>query len=272
MDIFYIVRFSLRLNSDWEIKTFGGDVNRECWFEFRSKVLANTIYASIVKQTVPGCKIILLLDKDDKDLYERYFDLKNVFPVFSEKSNFMDDVISIVQKNRDYPDQKIIISRVDSDDILAPDYTEKVFELTASPSENENFWIVSTDGARFDLNSYQRIYYAVSPFISYVSHDGKLENVYGFNHENISEKSNVKYLQSHAPIWCQILHGSNVANSFWAASTEDDFLLARAENRKASALSLKSVDMFNSEFSDFTGLTEGLVDLVKNFKKALDDN
>lgn len=264
MDVYFVVRFSLRLNPEWEEKTFGGDPYREKWFEFRAKLFKNTIYRSVKEQTVEECKIILLMDKSDQAYYEKYLGLDDIFPVFCDRFDFMGEIENIV--NNHSIEQGVVLSRVDSDDILKPTYMQEVLESTKQAAGKGDVWVVATDGARYDLANYQRLFYSVSPFISYVSFNNNIENIYGFNHELVSEKSDVICLKSESPLWCQILHGSNVANSFWASLNEDEFKSRKARNEKAAALSLQNGDSFYNNFQTFYSLPRVIEKLVKSFE------
>jgi hypothetical protein len=233
MDICNIisVRFSLRMHPEWTIKAYGDEVNRESWFGFRANLFKRTLLASIQRQTVMPRRVYLMMDQADERLYAKYLasECALIRPVFSNHSSQISQEL-----HRDYP-ANVASSRIDSDDMIAPDYIEKVNLVICSSLRSgiEFDYVVACRGIRTDLKEAQEIYYSCSPFLTLfeASYSGK--EVYGFNHELVEGRPHIK---DRLARWAQVIHGSNVSNNFIPGGLHpDDFENATISSPKLIA-------------------------------------
>ena len=106
--------------------------------------------------------------------------------------------------------ERIISSRLDSDDALAPDFIDTV-QARAQPG-----WVLNlVDGAKYDTGSGRacRMKMLNNPFISFFSARGESVIDLG-GHQEVHEKASVDDLSTRGPMWLQVVHGDNVMNSW----------------------------------------------------------
>ena len=66
-----VVRFSLKV-AEWRRRAFVNENNREAWFAYRARLFDQTLFASLCAQTKPVTAVYLLMDEDDRPLFETY--------------------------------------------------------------------------------------------------------------------------------------------------------------------------------------------------------
>lgn len=104
---------------------------------------------------------------------------------------------------------ELISCRLDSDDVLSSCFVRQSREL-AVVSRALNF----VDGASFDARRGFALHRTMlsNPFISYCSKDSN-ECVLDFGgHSQISQTTSVIDIRTRAPMWIQVVHGSNLKN------------------------------------------------------------
>lgn len=211
MDISNIisVQSSLRIHPEWTNKAYGSELNRESWFKLRSRLFRNTLLASIRRQTVQPKRIFLMMDRADEQLYSKYLNINDPLfqPIFQ---NHLSEIAREIHQN--HP-ANVACSRIDSDDIIAPDYLEKVNSaIVSSLRSGVQFeYVVACSGIRTDLREMQEIYYGCPPFLTLFESSYSGKEVYGFNHELVEEKPLIK---DRLARWAQIIHGQNISNDF----------------------------------------------------------
>lgn len=221
-----VVRFSLR-NPDWELRAYAEESNRSRWFNFRFEIFQNFLLASL-KDGVTPKKLYLLMDFSDFLLYEN-FKLhvpSYVVSIFSVDNDHYDqvarDIISLHYKN-------VAISRVDSDDCLAPCYLDSInncIEDALSQGANVKY-VVAPIGVRATNCSFQIINYPNGPFLTLFAIDYSDENIYGINHENVCDYPHITCSSAH---WLQTINGTNVSNDLLDSQLSYEKFFKRIES------------------------------------------
>ncbi len=205
-----VVRFSLRVPA-WRKKIFFNDKNRDAWFKFRSELYKQTLGLSIKSQTKQADRVYLLMDENDGDLYAKYLEDSYISPIFSKDSNHNwqvgEDLV------RSGLCENIAMSRIDSDDIIARDYFEKInTQISELVNQGQTVeYLVACTGYRSDFSQAQPIHYIGGPFITLYKQKYSYETVYGFEHKSLLQKT---YIQNYDAEWMQVIHGTNVVNGF----------------------------------------------------------
>jgi hypothetical protein len=104
-----------------------------------------------------------------------------------------------------------ITSRLDSDDVLLPNYIEGI----QSKFTEEKQWIGFDNGLVYDVDTdttYSRTY-KNSPFVSLVEHRDTVKGVYQLPHTAATKEFNYVSVDTDEPGWMQVIHGSNVKNT-----------------------------------------------------------
>jgi len=212
-----VSRFSIRKKNGNLTIGFESEAERNAWIDYRLRVFANTLYKSIAIQSVSPFKLILLVDTGDVDYIQSRlsdpFGLCTLCPVKGT------DISSSLSKQINKSScHNIAISRIDSDDIIAPDYLEilNIVLLRAFKTRsNESMIVAFPNGYRSDLIRIQKIYRKSTPFITCFHRK--------YNGENIYSKSHASWLEYPCifvpkPSWIQYVHGSNIANTLRPAT------------------------------------------------------
>ena len=133
--------------------------------------------------------------------------------IIEEYSKYMKVIISD-RKSRKHEIEKLldgdtITTRFDNDDVLAPDFIEKVQEIFKSDASIELVSPIS--GAEMDYHTkkiYQYKRMCASPFISLKS---DVYTVYQMQHGQMDKIYTTYYLDTLEPLRCRILHWGNIA-------------------------------------------------------------
>jgi len=216
MNNFLIVRFSIKThlyqnqmwaNANKKIEEMFPE--RESWFKYRA-TLFNETYQSFLYQTDPIKKIFLIFDEDDYLLYEKYILPKfDIIPVFDKqrdwKATYTKNILNTCSTN-------VVLSRVDSDDLIDKHYIENINDaIIKSKKNNNDLTVIAPCGKISDGVHYQEILWNVSPFISLYCPHYREQDVYSESHM-LSLKGSHVFTQ-HAQ-WTQRIHGTNVDNKF----------------------------------------------------------
>ena len=208
---YVVIRFSLKLKSDWGRNAFTDVKDREAWFAMRAQIFKDYCYPSLAHQTTPAYKIFIFMDRDDTGLWEKYLALPPPFmPVFAEAGNLNNETKDLINKG---PKDNVVISRIDSDDAVSFNYISCINEIAAQALANgdRKKYIVAANGFITNGETIQSIYYNSSPFVSLFVKEYSGEVIYNFNHTNILDRNP---LISESAMWMQVLHGTNSYNRF----------------------------------------------------------
>lgn len=231
-----IVRFSLRVQA-WRRRMFFDERGRDAWFEYRAMLYRRTLGASLAAQTVKPVRVYLLMDAGDRALAERHLSGLPFTSVFSVDGDHHQQVAADLE--REGLVDHIALSRIDSDDIVARNYFEKlnacILDSLREGGPSELF--VACKGYRSNFVDLQAMYYHDGPFITRFCKRYAGETPY-FDHKTSGQYPHVKDASAE---WMQVIHGTNVANGFQPpnATSLDPFL----DGRQGSAgLSKQPID------------------------------
>lgn len=205
---YIVIRFSLKFDypSFKKINDYLDGLERSTWFAWRAELMKKTLVPAILNQRSPVHKVFLFMDKNDKDLYEKFLNLGGVFePVFCKGSELNQTLARLLSAEGSGP---MVVSRIDSDDSISVEYTyliNKDFEFS-----NKISYLVAAKGYISDLLEIQDIYYNCSPFISIYFPEYEPKTLF-FKHLEVLDKKPIVNITAE---WMQILHGTNVSNKF----------------------------------------------------------
>lgn len=204
------IRFSLRWSTEWAMKAYGDETNRESWFAMRSTLFKQWVVPAIAAQTVPVKRVIVFMDSDDQRLWRRYLRLSAPFsPVFVRGGEARQrEMGRLIREDRA---RDVVLSRLDSDDAIAPNFLEEINKTVVQARAHRAgpLYVVAANGFTTDLSGIQFVHYNCSPFISvYVSHYAH-EDIYDIEHTQILKRSP---LINSSAIWLQVVHGTNLLN------------------------------------------------------------
>jgi len=214
-----VVRFSVREKS-FERKFLSNDRAREGWFNFRAELYEASLGASLAAQSVRPQAIFLYFDSGDAELVGKYFSRLDFTPIFSGQDH---ERLMGEQVLRQGLSRQVVLSRIDSDDIVERHYFSKInsvlIEHHLRGTLAQRSMVVCRSGYRTNFIKMQRVNHVSPPFISQYFSDYSGEGAY-FNHTKLSTHDTPQILDESAE-WLQIIHGTNVANKFKPSTTSD---------------------------------------------------
>lgn len=228
-----VIRFSLKLNADWQKIAYGSEENRGRWFFYRMELFKDFMANSLRNQTTKPMQTFILMDASDEVLYrktERYIsDL--VTPIFSENRNHFLQVRKIIKERWS---KDVAISRVDSDDILDEYYFERVNKSIREAISGGKIFthIVATRGYRASRNHWQALYFNRSPFLTRYCQVYNGENVYDMNHLDVVSHP---HIQCDSARWVQVINSTNVRNALLRSELDEVSFLKNIEKNPTVA-------------------------------------
>jgi hypothetical protein len=207
-----ITRFSMRVQQAYEDKAFRAFGSRENWFAYRARLMLQTLVPAILSQTVPPSQVLILMDRDDHSLWDRHLALAAPFhPIFTT-GTLRDRMIADALSTAGHVGA-VAQHRIDSDDLIAPDYIERTEEQVNRLRTRglEEFYVVAAAGYISDLVSIQSLRYTASPFLCLFSDPLCAEGIYAFNHHDVVKRRHFINTQTR---WLQLIHGNNIENKF----------------------------------------------------------
>lgn len=231
-----VTRFSLRV-AGWRHQIYFDERGRDAWFEYRAMLYKRTLGESLSVQTVKPAKVYLLMDTGDRALAARHFPEMNFMPIFSLHGDYRRQIAADLERQGLV--DNIAMSRIDSDDIIARNYFEKlnacILDSLRSGEPSELF--VACKGYRTNFVDVQPMYYHNGPFITRFCSKYAGETPY-FQHETLGQHAHVKDASAE---WMQVIHGTNLANGFQPSN--ETSLDAFLEGRQGSGvLSRRLID------------------------------
>ena len=196
-----VTRFSVDYPTSY-LKKYS-QIEREEWFKNRSKIYKLGTLESIYNNSLVPNEIICIFSDKDRHNYSNYLQDIDITPLFASYDNYQKVVSDYINKRYD----KVMISRVDSDDLIQQDYLEKILE---SYLITNNRYQVVVSAIVTDLKNTNLYTFDVSPFISIFHFDNKKEvEIFSFKHHEI-KNFNPIFVKSTS--WLQIIHNNNLSN------------------------------------------------------------
>ena len=214
-----VVRFSVR-NKTFERKFISNERSRHRWFQFRASLFEASLASSLEAQTIKPVATFLYFDVADEDLVTQHFSKKNFIPVYATNTHeqIMGDHLMALGLT-----SHVVLSRIDSDDIVERNYFSKINKLlTQHHLQNtlgNEVTVVSRSGFRTNFLTMQRVLHISPPFVSQYFRNYSGQGAY-FNHTKVNERPGNR-IDDDSAEWMQIIHGTNVANKFKAPSGKE---------------------------------------------------
>jgi hypothetical protein len=183
--------------------------DREDWFKHRADLFSKT-YSTFIAQTKPLKKIILVFDHTDQVFYTKYIKPNfDIHPVFDVLGNWKDEYTNYI---KDVSKTNVVISRVDSDDLIEENYVEAINqEIQRINNKNQDLIVIAPYGEICDGIFKQKIIWNVSPFTSLYCPIYKKQDIYAHSHMLSLNFTHSFAKNAH---WVQRVHGTNVDNKF----------------------------------------------------------
>lgn len=244
-----VVRFSVRSKS-FERNFLSTERVRERWFKFRAELFEASLGASLAAQTVKPVVTYLYFDAQDVGLVERYFPQPQFTPIFSDAGH---DELMGKRLLEMGASEHVVLSRIDSDDIVEMRYFEKINSLLARHHDRmalgPETMVVSKSGHRTNFVKMQRVFHISPPFISQYFRHYSGQGAY-FNHTKLSSQP-IPQIEDESAEWLQVIHGTNVANKFKPAT----FVDWEANHQRVTDSQFGPLKDFNSRwFEEWSGI------------------
>lgn len=191
------------------------------WLVERLGLFDTYCAASLESQTLKDFSVLIAFDADTHENYIRTVCdcVKGVAvkPVLVDAgANYNARFNAFVQDDTDA--EFVALTRLDSDDALAPDYMERVDFYARREIEKgmvEPLYIAFPHGQNFDTATrrYTRHEYAASAFGTLVERRAPdMKGVYSEGHTKIATLYNTVVAGSKSAQWCIVIHDNNAAN------------------------------------------------------------
>ena len=231
---FILTRFNVPLQFDLppgqQRAPMGLDVG---WLTRRFELFERVCLASVARQTQPDFHWLVFLDEATPDVFrDRMAALASAHrfltPVYCDR--FADDTVLPEIQRHDPAERVRITTRLDNDDAIHPRLIEQVQRLARQHQQTQDlaqgFFISFPIGCCERQGDFYLQRYRYNPFTSFVSSPASERTVLGSDHRYIADTAPV-VLHWCRPLWCQIIHGENVANRlrgvYWPGGARSAF-------------------------------------------------
>jgi hypothetical protein len=219
-----VVRFSVR-SRRFERKFLSSERARSRWFQFRAQLFEATLGPSLSAQSIRPAAVFLYFDSADVNLVEAHFKRVDFIPVFATDAHEQamgEKVLALGMS------EHVVLSRIDSDDIVERNYLLKINNLLNERYQRSNLGdealISSRSGFRTNFSKVQRVLHLTPPFLSRYFRQYVGQGAY-FDHTKTNQSVGTR-IADYSAEWLQVIHGTNVANKFkpescdWTGSHE----------------------------------------------------
>lgn len=214
-----LTRFSVRSEKFMQAVGISNEPERQRWFALRAALFKAITLPSVQSQTFRPTRWILLFSAGDEPLVTRHLDgMPNwVLPVFLVNGISITTQINLHIVDALAGQRKLLISRLDSDDALRPDFFERIEQAVPGASGDQFF--LYRQGCRWDGERLQQVDYPNNPFLTaYVSNwQAHRTNPLELNHSTVLSKQHSFVSSPQGAAWLQVLHGANASNGFLPA-------------------------------------------------------
>ena len=215
---FILTRFNLR--APWT----HGDPDAhlgldEGWLERRFELFEKVCLPSLVRQTETAFQWLLLLDHETperfvKRMEEWSFKYPFFNPIYLKKE---DEALILKEMNeRTNFDHTRIMTRLDNDDAIRPRMIENIQSMARKYCQSNHlkrgFFISFPMGYSENLDGVYLQRFRYNPFASFVSSSDYQRTILYWDHTKITDVAPV-YFKYTWPMWCQVIHDENVANT-----------------------------------------------------------
>lgn len=199
------------------------DTNSRDWLDYRLALAELTAFHSLKLQSLKNFKLVLLVNSATP---ESFLDAlrgatQGLDVIFLQaESASPRNLSATLLENADAECMAIQTSRLDSDDMFHPDYLRTIDEYCASNNlypelagEARYFRFPQGQDYLTHRARYSRILYPENAFGTLIEPaNGKVMTVFCDNHKRMSKRFVSYSLDDGRPMWCRIIHGSNLSN------------------------------------------------------------
>lgn len=208
-------RFSVR-KPHWN-PPYRSEESRIGWMRWRADLLEDGLASCLRCQTFPVTAAYLLMAEGDEEFFRKYVDGDLFRPLFLELGGSENAQVTKALKG-DSLDRDVLLTRVDTDDLIARTYLERFATAAAGESGPQSSWLTASDGGRSDLAKIQRVHYPNSPF--YARYLRKFDGEPLFVQHTTVPRYSPRLVSGTS--WWQLIHGTNVSNAFWEPTPQED--------------------------------------------------
>ncbi len=203
------------------------------WLARRFDLFERVCLASVARQTQPDFQWLVFLDEATPAAFrDRLATLAAAHsclqPVYCGR--FDDETVLPEIRKRETPGRLRITTRLDNDDAIHPTLIARVRHLARRHAPRQDlrrgFFISFPIGCCEREGDFYLQRYRYNPFASYVSAPETDRTVLGADHRYVADVAPV-VLDWTRPMWCQTIHGENVANRlrgvYWPGGARSAF-------------------------------------------------
>jgi hypothetical protein len=214
-----LTRFSVRSAKFMRAAGIDGEPDRQRWFEHRAALFRAITLPSVQAQTCQPDRWLLLFSAGDEGLVARHIGALPgwVVPVFLSPGTTVAAQLNPLILSALDGRRSLLISRLDSDDALRPDFFERIAK--AVPADSDDRFFLYRHGCRWDGERVQQVDYPNNPFLTAYVRDwpSKRTNPLEINHATVLSHPHSFVYAPAGAAWLQVLHGANASNEFLPA-------------------------------------------------------
>ena len=213
------------------------------WLARRFDLFERVCLASVARQTGRDFQWLVFLDEATPHAFrDRLAALAAahlfLHPVYC--GQFDEETVLPEIRRRETPDRLRITTRLDNDDAIHPRLVERVRQLAECHAPHQDlrrgFYVSFPLGCCVRDGDFYLQRYRYNPFASYVSAPETERTVLGADHRYVADVAPVIF-DWNRPMWCQTIHGENVANRlrgvYWPGGARSAFGSLAAPARRS---------------------------------------
>jgi len=190
----------------------------ETWLTRRFELFERVCLASVARQTEQNFQWLIFMDWATPIAFKERmaaWAVRHDFlrPIYC--SQFDKALVGEEIRRHESPDAVRITTRLDNDDAIHPRLIERVQELAREQlglrDLSRGFFISFPMGCSEQHADFYIQRYRCNPFTSFVSSQASETHVLSSDHRYIADIAPVVF-EYCRPMWCQVIHGENVAN------------------------------------------------------------
>lgn len=203
------------------------------WLARRFDLFERVCFASVARQTVQDFQWLVFLDEATPAAFrDRMAALAAAHPFLLPVycGRFEEATVLPEIRRRETPGRLRITTRLDNDDAIHPRLVERVRRMAERQAPRQDlrrgFFISLPIGCCERDGDFYLQRYRYNPFASYVSAPETDRTVLGTDHRYVANVAPVVFDWAR-PMWCQTIHGENVANRlrgvYWPGGVRSAF-------------------------------------------------